>query len=140
MAEERLEVAQHLRAAVAVLHDPVDEVGAGQVEVGGRDALRLVGQQRIGFVAEQGVDVGAHLALLRGRGASVADTLRRSGRLTGAHGRQGRGSADPARTPGVPVTASPYGGDTSPHPPVRSFRAGPPAARATEPSQGVRHP
>ena len=54
---ERLEAAQHLRRAVAVHQHALDVVGARQREVVGGDALRHVGEQRVGLFAEEGLDV-----------------------------------------------------------------------------------
>ena len=53
VAEQLLQVAQHLHRAVAARPHPVDEVGAGQVQVVLGDALRDVVQERVGVVAEQ---------------------------------------------------------------------------------------
>ena len=57
VAVELLQVAQHLHRPVAPRPHPVDEVGTRQVEVVLGNALTGVIQQRVGVVAEQGVDV-----------------------------------------------------------------------------------
>src|SRR6476646_2134611 len=48
VAEQRLQVAQHLWRAIGLHEDPLDEVGTRQVQVVLRDALRLVGEQIFG--------------------------------------------------------------------------------------------
>jgi hypothetical protein len=58
VVEQRLQVAQHLRGPVALLEDPSDVVGAGQVQVISGDALGLVAQEGVGFVAQQAREIG----------------------------------------------------------------------------------
>jgi hypothetical protein len=48
-----LEVAQHVRRAVGVEHDAVDEVRPGEVQLVRRDRLAAVREQVLGVVAEQ---------------------------------------------------------------------------------------
>ena len=57
MVEQRLQVAQHLRRALGEREDPVDVVGPRQAQVVAGDPLRLVGEQALGLVPEQALDV-----------------------------------------------------------------------------------
>ena len=53
VAVQLLQVAQHLRVAVGLDEDALDEVGPRQMQVGRVERLALVVQQAVGLVAEE---------------------------------------------------------------------------------------
>ena len=57
VADQRLQVAQHLRRSVGVDEDAIDHVGSRKVEVGLVDALGRVAEELVGVVTEQVLDV-----------------------------------------------------------------------------------
>jgi len=56
MAEDLLQAAQHLGAAVRARDDPVDEVGAWEVELLPGESRGAIGEQVLGFGAEKVLD------------------------------------------------------------------------------------
>src|SRR5215510_729449 len=62
VVKHRSQIAKHLRTAICRNHNPVDKIGAWQVQhfFGNRSAL--MGKQGLGFVAEDSLDVSDHIA------------------------------------------------------------------------------